>query len=42
MTRRFAVVYVPPAPDILVPVVDGRYRNAKGKEKNCVRREAKS
>ncbi len=33
VTRRFAVVYVPPAPDILVPVSDGRYRNTRGKER---------
>lgn len=35
VARRFAVIYVPPAPDVIVPVADGRYRNAKGKEKSA-------
>ena len=33
VTRRFAVVYIPPATDVLVPSADGRYRNSRGKEK---------
>jgi hypothetical protein len=38
VVRRFAVVYVPPAPDVLMPVVDGRFRNEKGKERTAFAR----
>lgn len=31
--RRFAVVYIPPATDVLVPAAEGRYRNSRGKDK---------
>ncbi|MDG6950044.1 MAG: ATP-binding protein [Nitrososphaerota archaeon] len=32
-TRRFAVVYVPPAPGVLVPKVDGTFQTERGKVK---------
>ncbi|MCI4331140.1 MAG: ATP-binding protein [Thermoplasmata archaeon] len=33
ITRRFAVVYVPPGPEPITPLSDGRYHNAKGRER---------
>jgi hypothetical protein len=38
VTKRFAVVYIPPAPDILVPTVDGHYHNEKGKQRTAFSR----
>lgn len=31
--RRFAVIYIPPAPDVIVPVAEVRYKTERGKEK---------
>ncbi|MGB7123385.1 MAG: ATP-binding protein [Thermoplasmata archaeon] len=35
ITRRFAVVYIPPAPEPITPVSDGRFRDAKGKDRTA-------
>jgi len=39
VTKRFAVVYIPPAPDVLVPRLDGHYHNAKGKQRTAFVRD---
>jgi hypothetical protein len=36
--RKFAVVYIPPAPEVLTPIKDGEYENQRGKKKKSFRR----